>query len=348
MLVLAGCATPTEFGYAEATDPVAYASAPGGYGVGYREAEVTYDDPVRGAPRTLRTAAWYPTEDDQGEDAAYLGGALPAPGVWSGASIAGGARPLVVFSHGDRGYAEASAFLCEHLASHGFVVASPDHTDNTTFDNLDRDSAIYAQRPGDISAVIDWATTDAPFADRVSGPVIAAGHSFGGYTIFALAGGKFDTSICTPENTSSFCSTMDEAMAERFAAGFHDERIAGFVPMAAGNGGLFGADGLSAIAPVLMLTASLDQGNGSEADTTWSQLAHDDNLRVILVDGGHQSFIDLGASMEDVPLDAAEAQRIVDAYVLAWAAHYTGDSALDAILDGSAVVSESAEVRRPE
>jgi predicted dienelactone hydrolase len=348
MLLAAACATPSPFPYAEQTDPVAYAGARGGYEVGYQEVEVTYDDPVRGAPRTLRTAAWYPTTDDSGEEAAYFNGALAAPGAWLDASVATGSRNLVVFSHGNQGYAENTAFLCEHLASHGFFVASPDHADNTALDGGARDTQIYAQRPNDISAIIDWATSDAPFSDQVQGPVVAAGHSFGGYTMFALAGGAFDTSICTPENTSTFCSTMDATLAARFAAGFYDDRIAAFVPMAAGDASLFGADGLSAIGPVLQMTASLDQGDGSEADTIWSQVDHDDNLRVILLDGGHQSFVDLGASMEEVPLEAEEAQRIVNAYALSWAAHYTGDSGLDAILDGSAVVSESAEVRRPE
>ena len=48
--------------------------------------------------------------------------ATPAPG---------GPFPGVVFSHGMAGHRRQSTFLCTHLASHGFVVASPDHVGNT-------------------------------------------------------------------------------------------------------------------------------------------------------------------------------------------------------------------------
>jgi predicted dienelactone hydrolase len=40
---------------------------------------------------------------------------------------AAGQYPLVLFSHGNAGIRFQSLFLAAHLASHGYIVASPDH-----------------------------------------------------------------------------------------------------------------------------------------------------------------------------------------------------------------------------
>ena len=42
--------------------------------------------------------------------------------------------PLLVHSHSSYGHPRQSSFLCEHLASHGYVVAAPEHTGNTPAD----------------------------------------------------------------------------------------------------------------------------------------------------------------------------------------------------------------------
>jgi predicted dienelactone hydrolase len=111
-----------------------------------------------------------------------------------------GTFPLVVFSHGNNGLRIQSFFFAAHLASHGFVVATPDHHGNTFLDTLagvvDPDPA--RNRPRDMSFLIDQmlaasATPGDRFEGGVDGARIgASGHSFGGYTTFALAGGAFD------------------------------------------------------------------------------------------------------------------------------------------------------------
>ncbi|GAC1658462.1 MAG: hypothetical protein NVS9B15_20210 [Acidobacteriaceae bacterium] len=40
-----------------------------------------------------------------------------------------GPFPLIVFSHSTGGGRRQSTFLCEHLASHGYVVAALDHSE---------------------------------------------------------------------------------------------------------------------------------------------------------------------------------------------------------------------------
>jgi predicted dienelactone hydrolase len=110
-----------------------------------------------------------------------------------------GTFPLVLFSHGNNGLRIQSFYFAGHLASHGFVVVTPDHHGNTFVDQLagiiDPDAAI--NRPLDMSFLIDEFLAfnldpgnffeDAIDADRIG----ASGHSFGGYTTFALAGGSF-------------------------------------------------------------------------------------------------------------------------------------------------------------
>ncbi len=58
---------------------------------------------------------------------------------------AAGDFPLVIYSHGNGGLRYVSAFLTEHLASHGFVVMAPDHTGNTASTSS---SAPPNDRPG--------------------------------------------------------------------------------------------------------------------------------------------------------------------------------------------------------
>jgi predicted dienelactone hydrolase len=115
-----------------------------------------------------------------------------------------GAFPLVLFSHGNGGIRFQSIFLAAHLASHGYVVASPDHHGNTFLDlgagMIDGLSA--TNRPLDMRFLLDeLLARNAASGDFLEGTLDAnrigmSGHSFGGYTTFALAAGpNLDTRI---------------------------------------------------------------------------------------------------------------------------------------------------------
>jgi len=107
-----------------------------------------------------------------------------------------GTYPLVVFSHGNNGIRIQSFFFAAHLASHGYVVATPDHHGNTFLDTLAGtvDPNVLVNRPADMSFVIDEmlsmnSTADDFFEDAIDPARIgASGHSFGGLTDFLLAG----------------------------------------------------------------------------------------------------------------------------------------------------------------
>jgi dienelactone hydrolase len=185
--------------------------ARGPFPVGVRTASLT--DATR--QRLLPTEIWYPATN------AYAGQDVAAstrdtyelfagfPPVWQeavrDAAARSGSYPLIAFSHGYGGHRRQTTFLCTHLASHGYVVAAPDHTGNTIFDIIQMIMALQsgaemvdliatvkefiAARPADIRFMIDR-TLDGTAgnlaslvdADRVG----MTGHSFGGWTTLAV------------------------------------------------------------------------------------------------------------------------------------------------------------------
>jgi len=131
--------------------------------------------------------------------AGKIGTRLQTSSALDGALAAGGPWPLLVFSH-CHSCTRFSAFsVAEHLASHGFIVAAPDHVGNTLFDELAGDSAVIGEeflkvRRADLGAVLD-AMLDArsptvPASLRGQSDaarVGAIGHSFGAASVGRLA-----------------------------------------------------------------------------------------------------------------------------------------------------------------
>ncbi len=341
-------------GTTEPVDLLPFLSEPGPYSAGFRATEVTYTS-SEGA-RNLRFAVWYPTDDTEGTGPRY-NGLVESDGAFEGAGLAaGGPFPLHVYSHGHQGYAEASGFLMEHLATHGFVVAAPDHTGNTTFDGSDRDTEIYFLRSEDIGASIDAvlaASADLAFLSGAveSSGITASGHSFGGYTLHGLAGATYDTALIDQcldgSDTSAYCSTMDADNAAVLRGGLFDSRIEAFVSMAPGDFRLFGTAGFASIdRPVLHMTGTLDPQTGSVAEDIWGALAGRDHRRVDITGGGHQTFTDFSGILEsfDGLVEPEVGFRVVDVYGLGWLLHQRGDIDATELFDGSLEVDGSVTV----
>jgi predicted dienelactone hydrolase len=151
-------------------------------------------------PRPVVTEVYYPTTDDAvagvpREVVSVLGVPITEIPAYRDVSRADGRFPLVVFSHGNNGIRIQSLFFYGHLASHGYVVATPDHHGNTFVDTLLGvvDPTAFDNRPRDMSFLIDqMLQLDAAPTGLFSGAIDAdkigaSGHSFGGYTSFALA-----------------------------------------------------------------------------------------------------------------------------------------------------------------
>ena len=170
---------------------------PGPYAVGRTTQQVT--DPER-PERTLTVEVWYP--------AAAAAEPTPyelIPGVGFDADLSTvdappseeAPFPVVVFSHGSGGLRQQSASIVETVASHGFVVVAADHAGNTAIDRL-----LGTETGVDVTArnrVLDVGLLlDELDAGRIAGDladpeqIAVMGHSFGGFTALAAAGGFED------------------------------------------------------------------------------------------------------------------------------------------------------------
>ncbi|MGI9286439.1 MAG: alpha/beta hydrolase family protein [Pseudomonadales bacterium] len=171
-------------------------SKAGPWAVGHRSFTAT--DTQR-ADRSLRTDIWYPV------DAADAGGNLSVYPLGSGIGITADIavdnlppsdqnfRHLLVFSHGFGGTNTQSTPLMEVLASHGFIVVSPEHTGNTNdSDPIVSGEQAEMDRVPDVRFIIDIMLAraraeDDVFYQRIHPTRIGVlGHSFGGGTTMGM------------------------------------------------------------------------------------------------------------------------------------------------------------------
>ncbi|MEL6341993.1 MAG: hypothetical protein AAFV53_02595 [Myxococcota bacterium] len=269
----------------------------GPYPVGVKTLDVI---DVRG--KALRIEVWYP--------------AVPAPGdepdeydlpllrdAYRGAPAADGAFPLVGFSHGLGGIRYQSAFLTEHLASHGYIVGAVDHTYTTILD-MNESKLVQGtlERPDDVRYMID-----ALIADAQIGPIIEdpnayrmIGHSLGAVTTLMLANGQLD-----PDALGAHCTDRDDRVCRNFQDftpemldehGFYDARVVANVPITPGLWYMFGPSGahLSSTANTLILASDKDQvlDYETEARPVYDALGGPKRMATFL-DAGHYAYTEI-------------------------------------------------------
>jgi predicted dienelactone hydrolase len=111
-------------------------------------------------------------------------------------------KGLIILSHGTGGAELGHSSLAEGLAAGGYIVAALRHPGDNFQDRSvwqRPPGAFFSERPKHASSVIDALLSDPEWKDRIAadarGPRVGAvGHSAGGYTVIALAGGQPDLS----------------------------------------------------------------------------------------------------------------------------------------------------------
>ena len=127
-------------------------------------------DNVTKKPRTLVTEIWYPATDaalrmpknkysdftpggitpevDELIRRAYKMSAAEIDKIyWNeahrNAALRKGRFPLIIFSHGNGGTRNQNTFWCDYLASHGYIIVSPDHTGNARWTIIDGKPVVF-------------------------------------------------------------------------------------------------------------------------------------------------------------------------------------------------------------
>jgi predicted dienelactone hydrolase len=150
---------------------------------GYRSVE------LRGEPRNAAfpMMIMYPTPvRERAEEAnTYSSRVLKSPALEKNTC------PLAVISHGSGGTPLLYRTLARHLANNGFIVGIPEHPFNNRNDNsLAGTVENLVNRPKHIRSAVDWFFESKAFSPFLKPNAVAViGHSMGGYTALALAGG---------------------------------------------------------------------------------------------------------------------------------------------------------------
>jgi predicted dienelactone hydrolase len=268
VLCLAGCGENTVAApsTAPAAPPLTSAEVlqPGASGVGTRTLTLTdtrRDTPANGstpghAGRTLVTQIWYPTtpnargsEDEQ----------INAPLVWNGPGV-----PLIMYSHGFMSSHTEGAYLADHLASHGYIVAAPDFPLSHIGTPGGATILDLPNQPGDVSFLIDTLLADGTF-----GPVID--HSRIGLTGLSLGG---TTTLLTA-----------------FHPDLRDHRVRAAAAMAPGACFFSQAFYASAQLPLLLIDGDIDAITPYRENTLFGYgEAHAPKYLVTLAGGTHTGF----------------------------------------------------------
>jgi len=183
-------------------------------------------------PRPVTVEVYYPSTDAATAGVPkdvikVLGLDIVASPAYRDVAVAPGPFPLVLFSHGNGGIRFQSFFFAAHLASHGYVVVCPDHRGNTFVDIAAGvvDPDVARNRPLDLSFLIDQflafnGSAGGAFAGAIDPDRIGvSGHSFGGYTAFAIAGGAFSLGTFADPRVKAI---LPQAPANLFPDAFFD------------------------------------------------------------------------------------------------------------------------------
>ncbi len=301
---------PQPSGPGNAIDP----SVPGPYPVGVTTIE--FVDPTREGGRPLVTEVWYPATDDAiGMDTVtyeipdifrqdaldILGSDLTSQLATNAVRDApmrsdDGPYPVVFFSHGSGGMRMQSTYYTVDMASHGYVVVSPDHIGNTLSDLIVTGDFVtedllesLGNRPQDLSFIreeLELLEPSDPLSEIMDfDSVGVTGHSFGALTSlrWMAQGGDVDAVVAqTPVGMELAWIGISAPL---------DEFTTPIQLQVAGN--------------------DLTLPPPEHADTVWDA-ASEPRARMTLADAGHFTFSDM-CSLDPADITIIEMFGVSDA-----------------------------------
>ena len=275
-------------------------SKAGPYPVGVKTITITYNfrEGSKEMERALKTEIWYPTTEEAAAslplDAYNLRDDMPERILpeFEGMEInpitqqayrdaplraEDAPYPLLLFSHGNGGIRYQSTFFCAHIASHGYVVVSPDHVGDTMFDFVASDKkdiehvlSSVPERPADMNAVqkeffrMNEDSSDFFFGSIDEGRVGISGHSFGGHTTVVVGGRNPYITAAAPMAAPAASYKLEGYLQKPFPV------------------------------PILMHGATRDDSvTYDQQEYAWKNMLGEKAAFATLIDGGHFSYTDI-------------------------------------------------------
>jgi len=212
--------------------------------------------------------------------------------------IAPGRKALVLISHGTGSMPMLHRGLAIHLARHGFIVVLPEHPGNSRRDDrLAGTATNLRNRPRHLIAVSDWMYESDLFGLSLTPNALAiVGHSLGGYTALAVAGGRPEAFPWETENNQSCPIAVTR-----------DHRVKALVLLAPAVAWFLAEGALADIdVPILMFTGQKD-----DLEIPGDKMLPDGN--VVFMPAGHSSIVTRGVTD----------QRLVEHRVIPNAGHFS-------------------------
>ncbi len=275
---------------------------PGPFPVGMRTLDFTDEsrpDTFSAGPRFLKTEVWYPAAESA-RDAPHASPLDWIPpqvrpfvplirfhgqrifdfdtGAVRDAALASGRFPLIAFSHGNEGVRFQDFTLCDHLASRGYVVFSPDHIGNAGIAvRADGTLVPFSDEFGDPS--LDRRIADMKFLISSFEALAAPGSG-------SFLSGAIDTSRGVGVSGHSFGGTTTVATAAA------DSRVTAAMPMAAATiSGRMTPFTIPSVAWIAAEDRSIGL-DGDAADQALFGISAPPRVFASLRNGGHVSFSD--------------------------------------------------------
>jgi predicted dienelactone hydrolase len=228
--------------------------------------------------------------------------------------------PLIVISHGLGGDLTTYVYFAQHLASHGFAVAVPEHPGSSgsqikaLLNGLANDVTPPEElidRPLDIKFLLNYLAKN--YGKKIdTNNVGMIGQSFGAYTTLALAGAKLNWSNlrqnCLNSDDSWNLSLLIQCLALKIpntntSVQLQDERIKAAIVINPLVSSIFGKKNLSKIGiPIMIVSGTADPVTPSltEQITPFTWLTTSNKYLVLLQGATH--FSTLAESSGSIPV----------------------------------------------